>query len=74
MVSVASVMRLVQTTKPTAGRAVELLVQAGVLTETTGRRRDRSFVYQGYLDRLRVGTELEARQGFAPYHPPETRR
>jgi Fic family protein len=74
VVSVASVMRLVQTTKPTAGRAVELLVQAGVLTETTGRRRDRSFVYQGYLDRLRVGTELEARQGFAPYHPPETRR
>jgi hypothetical protein len=30
-----------------------------VLAETTGKKRDRSFVYQAYLDRLRVGTELE---------------
>jgi Fic family protein len=59
MVTVASVMKLVDTTKPTAGRAVELLVTAGVLVETTGKKRDRSFVYQRYLDRLRVGTELD---------------
>ncbi|MGH7440056.1 MAG: Fic family protein [Polyangiaceae bacterium] len=58
IVTVASVMKLVDTTKPTAGRAVELLVAAGVLAETTGRKRDRSFVYKRYLDRLRVGTEL----------------
>jgi Fic family protein len=58
VVSVASVMKLVDTTKPTAGRAIELLVAAGVLVETTGKKRDRSFVYRGYLDRLRVGTEL----------------
>jgi hypothetical protein len=51
-------MRLVETTKPTAGRAVDLLVAAGVLSETTGKKRDRSFVYRAYLDRLRVGTEL----------------
>jgi len=31
----------------------------GVLSETTGRRRDRTFTYAKYLDRLRVGTELE---------------
>jgi Fic family protein len=59
VVTVASVMKLVETTKPTAGRAVALLVTADVLVETTGRRRDRSFVYRGYLDRLRVGTELD---------------
>ena len=59
VLSVAAVMRHVQTTKPTAGRAIELLVASGVLVETTGRKRDRSFVYQTYLDRLRVGTELE---------------
>lgn len=59
IVSVASVMKLVETTKPTAGRAIELLVTAGVLVETTGKKRDRSFVYRGYLDRLRVGTELD---------------
>ena len=58
VVTVASVMKLVETTKPTAGRAIELLVAAGILVETTGKKRDRSFVYRSYLDRLRVGTEL----------------
>lgn len=53
-------MRLVETTKPTAGKAVELLVQARVLEESTGRKRDRAFAYQAYLDRLKVGTELTA--------------
>ena len=59
VLTVASAMKLVETTKPTAGRAIGLLVTAGVLVETTGRKRDRSFVYQGYLDHLRVGTELD---------------
>jgi Fic family protein len=59
VVTVASVMKLVETTKPTAGRTIELLVATGVLVETTGKKRDRSFVYRGYLDRLRVGTELD---------------
>jgi Fic family protein len=62
VVTVASVMKLVETTKPTAGRAIELLVAAGVLVETTGKKRDRSFVYRSYLDRLRVGTELGGAQ------------
>ena len=59
VVTVASVMKLVGTTKPTAGRAVDLLVAAGVVLETTGKKRDRSFAYRAYLDRLKVGTELE---------------
>ena len=59
VVNVASVMKLVETTKPTAGRAIDLLVAAGVIVETTGKKRDRSFVYRAYLDRLKVGTELE---------------
>lgn len=46
------------TTKPTAGRAIEALEAAGVLVETTGKKRDRVYAYQGYLDRLRAGTEL----------------
>lgn len=58
LVTVASVMKLVETTKPTAGRAIELLAAAGVLVETTGKKRNRAFVYQAYLNRLRVGTEL----------------
>jgi Fic family protein len=43
VVTVASVMNLVETTKPTAGRAIELLVATGVLVETTGKKRERSF-------------------------------
>lgn len=58
VVTVASVMKAIDTTKPTAGRAIESLVGAGVLVETTGRKRDRSYVYRSYLDRLRAGTEL----------------
>lgn len=62
IVTVGSVVRLIDTTKPTASRATEQLVAAGVLVETTGRKRDRSFVYDAYLEKLRVDTELEGRR------------
>ncbi len=65
IVTVASVTKLIETTKPTAIRAIELLAAAGVLVEATGRKRDRSYEYRAYLDRLKVGTELArpAKQG-----------
>jgi Fic family protein len=59
IVSIDYVMKRLETSKPTAGRAVEVLEKAGVLIETTGKKRDRSWAYQGYLDRLRVGTEID---------------
>ena len=59
IVTTASVMELVATTKPTAGHAIDLLGAAGVLVETPGKKRDRSWIYHGYLDRLRVGAELD---------------
>jgi Fic family protein len=74
VVTVASVMKLITTTKPTAGRAIDHLAAAGVLVETTGKKRDRSFVYQGYLDRLRVGTELENQRLRNERVEPESRR
>jgi Fic family protein len=52
------VVEALSTTKPTAGRAIEALEGAGVLVETTGKKRDRVYAYQAYLDRLRGGTEL----------------
>jgi len=58
MITVATAMRTLDTTKPTAGRAIEALRAAGVLVERTGRRRDRSFVYKKYVDQLSDGTEL----------------
>ena len=59
VVTVVSAMRLIECTKPTATRAIEALVNIRVLIETTGKKRDRSFAYQTYLDRLRIGTDLE---------------
>lgn len=60
IVTAASVVQLLGTTKPTALRAIRLLEQEQILKETTGQKRDRSYAYQGYLDLLRVGTELES--------------
>jgi Fic family protein len=57
MVTVAGVTELIGVTKPTAAKAVDALSNVGVLVETTGRRRDRIFSYEGYLDLLREGTE-----------------
>ena len=59
IVSASWVVAALGTTKPTAGRAIDALVGAGVLVETTGMKRDRSYAYQGYLERLRAGTELD---------------
>ncbi|RVJ43484.1 Fic family protein [Sinorhizobium medicae] len=61
IITVATAMTHIATSKPTATRAVETLMAAGILVETTGKKRDRSFAYQTYVDRLRIGTELEHR-------------
>jgi Fic family protein len=58
IVSAPWVVEALSTTKPTAGRAIEALEAAGVLVETTGKKRDRVYAYRAYLDRLRAGTEL----------------
>ena len=58
LITAAWVVDALQTTKPTAGRAIEALEAAGVLVEITGKKRDRVFSYQAYLERLRSGTDL----------------
>jgi len=62
IVTIPTVVKLLETTKPTAGRAVQLLESLGVLTETSGKQRDRTFAYATYLERLRAGTEVDARR------------
>lgn len=59
VVTIPGVVKLLETTKPTAGKAVQLLESLGVLTETSGKQRDRTFAYAAYLEKLRAGTELE---------------
>jgi len=46
------------TTRPTAGKAIDSLVSAGILEETSGRKRDKVYAYRRYLELLREGTEL----------------
>jgi hypothetical protein len=59
IVTTASVGRLLDTSKPTSLRAITCLAEIGILAETTGKKRDRNFAYQAYLEKLRVGTEVE---------------
>jgi Fic family protein len=59
VVTIGGVTTLLDTTKPTASKAVSALVDAGVLVEITGQRRDRIYSYAAYLDELGRGTELE---------------
>ena len=59
IITVAKGVKLLKSTKPTATKAVSGLIEAGILVETTGRRRDRVFSYEAYLRLLRNGTEPE---------------
>jgi Fic family protein len=59
VITIGSAVTLLQTTRPTATKAVTALVDAGVLAEISGKKRDRSFGYAAYLDLLKVGTGLE---------------
>jgi len=59
MVTIPAVVKLLGTTKPTAAKAIGVLEDLGIVQETTGRRRDRTFSYAAYLERLRAGTELQ---------------
>ena len=57
MVVLASAVDLLKTSQPTAGKAIDALRQAGVLHEITGKRRDRVYAYQAYLDVLADDSE-----------------
>jgi Fic family protein len=52
IVTVNSALRILDTTKPTAAKAIDTLVKAGVLGETTGKLRGREFAYRAYLAKL----------------------
>jgi Fic family protein len=52
VVTLARAIELLGVSKPTALKAIEVLEAAGVLKETSGRRRDRVHAYQRYLDVL----------------------
>jgi Fic family protein len=59
ILTVANVVEQLETTKPTAMKAINLLADAGILSEITGRKRGQTFGYTAYLERLRIGTDIE---------------
>jgi Fic family protein len=58
IVTVKSAVRICDTTRPTAAKAIDSLCRTGILEETSGRKRDRTYAYRDYLSLLREGTEL----------------
>jgi Fic family protein len=51
------VVKLLATSKPTASKAIQGLVDAGILSETTGMQRDRIYNYRAYLKILCEDTQ-----------------
>ncbi|MEZ5660887.1 MAG: Fic family protein [Burkholderiaceae bacterium] len=49
VITMPLVTRLLSTTKPTAGKAIDVLIDAGILSEVGERRRDRLYQYGEYL-------------------------
>ena len=52
VVTLPLAIELLGVSKPTVIKAIEALEQAGILKETSGKRRDRVYAYQKYLDVL----------------------
>ena len=50
-------MQVLETTKPTALKAIDALRKSGIIRETTGKRRDRVYAYHRYLEILTGDTE-----------------
>lgn len=53
VVSMPLVTQLLETSKPTAGKAIDALQQVGILSEVGRRKRDRLYSYSKYIDILK---------------------
>ncbi len=57
MVTVQKAIEMIGGTKPTINKAIDALVEAGILEEITGKQRDRIYAYRNYLNVLAEDTE-----------------
>jgi Fic family protein len=57
MITLPLAINMLGVSKPTAIKAIEALQEVGILSETTGKKRDRVYAYQGYLRVLTQDTE-----------------
>jgi Fic family protein len=62
IITLTTAMKLLKTSKPTAGKAIRALCQARVLDEITGKQRDRVYSYRNYLKVLAEDTEVPAQR------------
>jgi Fic family protein len=58
LVSIKELCRQTGLSFHTANKAIQKLKQVGIVREITGKRRNRIFAYQAYLDILNEGTEV----------------
>ncbi len=58
IISISQAVDILELTKPPVTKAINLLIEAKILTETTGKKKDRLYRYKDYLDILAEGTEL----------------
>ena len=56
IVSIKDIAKLMNTTFPTASDVCTKLVKIGILTEITGKERNKLFAYKGYLETLKQET------------------
>ncbi len=57
IVTIQAVSKELKLSLPTAGKSLGLLARIGIVSETTGKRRNRLFAYSRYLSLLDKGTE-----------------
>lgn len=57
IISVANAAEKLSISKPTIGKSIDHLLRLDILSEMTGRQRDRLYVYREYMDTLAEGTE-----------------
>lgn len=55
--SVLQISKDLEITQPTARTALNKMVEVGILEETSGKERDKNYVYKKYLDILELGTD-----------------
>lgn len=58
IVTTSSVVKILDVTKPTAHKALDLLAKLKVIKEMTGKERRKKFIFKEYVDELAKGTEL----------------
>lgn len=68
IVTLDSVIKYLNVSKPTAQKAINQLVKKNVLHEITGKKRKQVFFYKSYIDLLQTGTELFASTVRTPSH------